>query len=122
MSRTRVDPMAPPPNLITACRPALERLLREPPEKRIKMAFVLMEQLTAVMAEIAGLRRSGVRELRKDGWTLARIAETAGISISRVKQIEDPAPEKTKTTTPRTPKASVDPDAVIRQALEDAGR
>jgi lambda repressor-like predicted transcriptional regulator len=118
--------MAPPPNLLTAVRPILERLHREPPVKRIKMAFHLMEQLTAIMADIAGARRSGVRELRKEGWTLAAVAAEAGISVSRVKQIEDPPANNTLAkkrqraidAQPREPKVTVNPDDVIRQAYD----
>jgi hypothetical protein len=94
------------------------------------MAFTMMEQLTQVMADIAGVRRAGVRELRAQGWTLAKIADMAGITLSRVKQIEDPTPRRPMVKREALahggqPRHIYDPDAVdraVRQALEDAGR
>ena len=52
------------------------------------MAQELSTQLQQVQAEIAAARRSAVRELRRDGWTLSAIASIAGITVSRVKQLE----------------------------------
>ena len=52
------------------------------------MARDLLGQLSDVQSQIATARRSAVRELRADGWTLADIAKTAGVTVSRVKQIE----------------------------------
>ena len=131
MSRTKVPEVAPPPNLLTAARPILERLQREPPIKRIRMAFTLMEQLTQLMAEMATVRRGAVRELRKDNWTLAAIAEGADISVTRVKQIEEDPPQvspedkaakaaERKAARERVAQERI--DAAVRAALEDAGR
>ena len=80
--------MSPRPNLVNACRPTVERLQRQPAPKRLDMARELSDQLQEVQTQIATARRSAVRELRADGWTLADIAKTAGITVSRVKQIE----------------------------------
>ena len=128
---TKVTRVAPPPNLVNKCKEAIARLHREPPAKRINMAFDLMEQLTQVMAEVASARRAGVRELRAEGWTLAAIAAEAGISPSRVKQIEDP--RQTESPEERAAKRAARAadkerfeqervDAAVRAALEDAGR
>ena len=76
------------PNLHTAVRPVIERLERTEPSKRITMAFTLTEQLQDIQAEIAAQRRAAVRQLRADGWKLAQIAQAAGVTVSRVKQIE----------------------------------
>lgn len=123
--------MAPPPNLVNLCKGAIARLHREPPAKRINMAFTLMEQVTTIMAELSEARRAGVRELRSEGWSLARIAAEANISPSRVKQIEDPKPtvppaERAAMRAERAEaKARVEQeriDAAVRAALEEAGR
>ena len=76
------------PNLHTAVRPVLDRLERTVPDKRINMAFDLTEQLQDIQAEISAQRRAAVRQLRADGWKLAEIAKSAGVTVSRVKQIE----------------------------------
>ena len=81
--------MAPPPNLHTATRYIIERLQREPPLKRIKMAAVILDQLQALQAELAAQRRAAVRELRAEGRTLSAIAALTSMSPSRVKQIEE---------------------------------
>ena len=52
------------------------------------MAAELLTQLAEVQTAIATARRSAVRELRADSWTLADIAKSAGVTVSRVKQIE----------------------------------
>ena len=80
--------MAPPPNVRSALSNILARLARQPPEKRITMAFHLTNQLQEVQAEIASMRTGGVRELRAQGRTLQSIAKEQGVSVSRIKQIE----------------------------------
>ena len=117
------------PNFFEACAPILADLNKQPSARRIKTAARLMEELQLVMADLAEARRSGVRELRAEGWTLQRVATELGMSISRVKQIEDPTYDtRPKGRTPtggkpgRPPKPPVDQDAAIREALEAAGR
>ena len=85
---TTVGAMAPPPNIRNAMRKILDRLARQTPDKRIGMANQLTTQLQAVQTEIARYRTSGVRELRAQGRTLSSIAKEQGVSISRIKQIE----------------------------------
>ena len=83
--------MAPPPNLVNACGSTLRRLRRQPAVRRLEMAHELADQLRQIQAEIAAARRSAVRELRREGWTLATIADHANITVSRVKQLEGDA-------------------------------
>jgi DNA-binding NarL/FixJ family response regulator len=86
---TTLKAMSPRPNLVNACRPSIERLQRLPAAKRLDMARELTAQIQEVQSLIATHRRSAVRELRADGWTLNRIAQTAGVTVSRIKQIEE---------------------------------
>lgn len=44
-------------------------------------------QLDFELEGVAEVRRDAVRRLRQQGWTLARIAEATGLSVSRVGQI-----------------------------------
>ena len=53
------------------------------------MAYDLGNQLQEVQAMISEARRGAVRELRAEGWTLAAIADAGGITVSRIKQIQD---------------------------------
>lgn len=80
--------MPPRPNLVSACAPTVDRLRRQTAVKRIKMAYDLTNQITEIQSEISAVRRGAVRELRAEGWTLQAIADQAGVSVSRVKQIE----------------------------------
>ena len=85
------------PNVASAMDPLLTRLRAAPPTRRVAMAQDMYAQLTAAQAAVAAERRAAVRQLREQGLTLAEIASTLGVSISRVKQMEDP-PNKTKPT------------------------
>lgn len=83
------------PNIAKALDPTLNRLRRATPVRRVVMAQDIYAQLTDMQALIAAERRAAVRELREQGLTLSEIATQLGVSISRVKQMED-GPNKTK--------------------------
>lgn len=85
------------PNVINAVDPLIERLRKAPASRRVAMAQAMYQQLTDLQAKVAKERRGAVRELREQGLTLSEIAITLGVSISRVKQMEDP-PGKVKLT------------------------
>jgi len=74
-------------DLRAAVAPVLGWLEGLPPEQRAKTAHEMWGQLIEIQAQLARVRRSGVREMRVDH-TLGQIGELLGISITRVKQIE----------------------------------
>jgi DNA invertase Pin-like site-specific DNA recombinase len=88
------------PNVIGAVGPAMARLRRQPAVRRVAMAQGIYAQLTEVQAMVAAERRRAVRELREEGLTLSDIATRLGVSVSRVKQMEEgprkdrPSPEQ----------------------------
>jgi len=81
--------MSRPPNAHTAMTPILERLRKEPAQKRVHLALSVTTQLQEVQGDISDIRRGAVRELRAQGWKLHEIAKELGVTISRVKQIEE---------------------------------
>ena len=70
---------------------------KAPATRRVQMAQGMYQQLTDLQAAVAAERRAAVRELREQGLTLGEIATTLGVSISRVKQMED-GPKKPNLT------------------------
>jgi len=89
--------MSATPNVIVAIGPLLDRLRKAPATRRVQMAQVMYQQLTDLQATVAAERRAAVRELREQGLTLGEIAIALGVSISRIKQMED-GPRKVKPT------------------------
>lgn len=85
------------PNVTKSLDHIVTRLRTQPPMRRITMAQDIYAQLTEMQATVAAERRAAVRELREQGRTLSEIARLLGVSISRVKQMED-GPNKTKPT------------------------
>lgn len=80
---------------------ALDELLTDlrdtPAARRVPMAQAMYQQLTDAQAAVASERRRAVRELREQGCTLNEIALALGVSVSRVKQMEE-GPRKIKLT------------------------
>ena len=91
------DAMSATPNVTVAVEPLLARLRKAPATRRVQMAQGMYQQLTDLQATVAAERRAAVRELREQGLTLGEIATTLGVSISRIKQMED-GPRKVKLT------------------------
>jgi Trp operon repressor len=89
--------MSATPNVTVAVEPLLVRLRKAPATRRVQMAQGMYQQLTDLQATVAAERRAAVRELREQGLTLGEIATTLGVSISRIKQMED-GPRKVKLT------------------------
>lgn len=75
-------------DLVAAVQPILNRLNRLPPEQRARQAHEMWAQVLVIQAALATSRRSGVREMRAAGLTLADIAELLGVSVTRIKQVE----------------------------------
>jgi hypothetical protein len=85
------------PNVALALDPILNRLRKVPPARRVAMGKAIYQQLTDYQSLIANENRGAVREMREQGQTLGEIAAQLGVSISRVKQMED-TPNKAKPT------------------------
>lgn len=66
----------------------LGRLSALSSEEQLTVANDVMDQLRAITAEVSGIRRAAVRDLRMLGYSLAEIAEMTGTSLQRVHQIE----------------------------------
>jgi DNA-directed RNA polymerase specialized sigma24 family protein len=64
------------------------RLFSLPPSERLVAANVVMDELRDVMAEVSATRRSAVRDMRIEGYTLSDIANIAGTTAQRIHQIE----------------------------------
>lgn len=75
----------------------IDELRQAPAVHRAEMAQELYQQLTDVQMIVASERRGAVRELREQGLTLNAIAIALGVSLSRVKQMEE-GPRKVKPT------------------------
>lgn len=89
--------MSATPNLTAAVEPTLARLRRQPASLRARTAHAIYQQLVDIQATVVAIRRASVRELRESGLTLAEVAEVLGVSISRIKQMEE-GPRKVKPT------------------------
>lgn len=76
------------PTITKATSEILVWLNELPPMRKAKAATELTEECQALQIKLSDARRSAVRQLRADGWTLAEIGAQYGLSISRVKQIE----------------------------------
>lgn len=57
-------------------------------EEQLKQGTDRQEDLKEVVAEIAGMRRAAVRDLRINGYTLQEIGDMLGTTAQRVHQIE----------------------------------
>lgn len=57
-------------------------------EERLLEANKLLDELRAIMSEVADSRRMAVRELRTSGFSLKEIADMVGTSAQRIHQIE----------------------------------
>ena len=90
-------PMSTAHDVIRVLDPLLARLRKAPPARRVGMAHDMYQQLTDMQAAVASERRAAVREMREQGLTLSEIANTLGVTISRIKQMED-GPRKAKPT------------------------
>jgi DNA-directed RNA polymerase specialized sigma24 family protein len=66
----------------------LPRFFALPPEERLTAANALLDELRAVMTEVATSRREAVRDLRMTGYTLKEIADMVGTTPQRIHQIE----------------------------------
>lgn len=66
----------------------LGRFFALPPSERFDAANDVLDDLRAVMAEVAESRRNAVRELRLTGFTLKEIADMHGTTPQRVHQLE----------------------------------
>ena len=75
-------------NIDTALAEIYERFNRLAASERLVEANTLIEQLRDATAAIAESRRSAVREMRIDGYTLREIAEMIGTTTQRIHQIE----------------------------------
>lgn len=58
------------------------------PEEQLVQGPERQEELKQIVAEIAGLRRAAVRQLRATGYTLKEIGNMLGTTAQRVHQIE----------------------------------
>ena len=76
-------------NIDTALTEIYERFGRLSASERLVEANTLIEQLRDATATIAESRRSAVREMRIDGYTLREIAEMIGTTTQRIHQIEN---------------------------------
>jgi DNA-directed RNA polymerase sigma subunit (sigma70/sigma32) len=76
-------------DLMAACATLLLQLEAFPAEKRAIEAHRLYSQILDLQSRVANARRSGVREMRAEGMTLAEVAVVLGVGSTRVKQIED---------------------------------
>lgn len=77
------------PNVAKALANLMAQLRRQTPQRRVAMANDLHQQLTNMQSEVAAEKRRAVRELRETGLTLGEVAAVLGVSISRVKQMEE---------------------------------
>lgn len=71
-----------------AIRPIIDAVRNEGPVDAILLAQQINEALLSAQGEVAMLRRSAVRQLRGEGWTLREIGEAVGLTTSRVAQLE----------------------------------
>lgn len=76
------------PLVLEALRPVLDDYRRLDCWEQAEQAEQLNAALLKAQKRVAQLRRSAVRELRAEGYTLREIAERLGISPPRVMQIE----------------------------------
>lgn len=58
------------------------------PIERLRRLATIVEATDALEAKVRIYRSDAVRELRRRGWTLQRIADELGISHQRVHQLE----------------------------------
>jgi hypothetical protein len=67
-----------------------------PAEDKVRAAKKMWTQILSLQAACAKLSTSGVREMRAAGQTYRQIAALLGLSVTRVRQIEDlePAPKE----------------------------
>jgi DNA-directed RNA polymerase sigma subunit (sigma70/sigma32) len=79
--RTTID-------LVADVKDSLDAVEALEPEVRAKTAHQLWPQVLNIQARVAALRRSGVRGLRAEGYSLSEVGAMLGMSTSRVKQIE----------------------------------
>jgi DNA-directed RNA polymerase sigma subunit (sigma70/sigma32) len=77
-----------PFDLAKAVGPIIRRLQRLEPEQRVRIAHQLLESLLEVQAQLAGIRRGAIRELRMTR-TLDQVGQLLGLSVTRVKQLSD---------------------------------
>lgn len=82
-------------DLVAAVQAELDRVACMDDEAKAKCAHGLWPQVLDIQALVAGLRRSGVREMRARGLSLAQVGLILGMSPSRVKQIEEGLERKT---------------------------
>ena len=75
-------------NIDTALTEIYERFGRLSASERLVEANTLIEQLRDATATIAESRRSAVREMRIDGYTLKEIAQIIGTTTQRIHQLE----------------------------------
>lgn len=95
MPRTKKE--NPLPELLNeAIAPLMEQLAKTPALERIDVAFRMSALLQGFLAEAGAARRSGVRELRAEGWTQSKIAKAIGITVARVQQIQDGNPKASR--------------------------
>lgn len=85
-----------PDDITKALQPIMKRLRRLPPLERITVGALLNQALLDAQGVIALERRSGVRELRGSGWTLADIGSETSMTPQRVMQLEQGADRKSK--------------------------
>jgi hypothetical protein len=71
-----------------ALKPVMAKLRRLPPDEQITSAEHVNAALLAAQADTASVRRSAVRELRAQGFTLQAIGDLCGMSPQRIQQIE----------------------------------
>jgi hypothetical protein len=83
----------------TALDHFLVTLRQTPPAQRVAMADDLRAQLQDFQALVVQEKTRSVREMREDGLSPTEIGRVLGISLSRVKQIEEgPGGSKPKHT------------------------
>lgn len=73
-------------------RKALDRqvvkLRKMDPWEAITVAAQINQELLVAQGEVAAVRRTMVRQLRMDGWTLAAIGERLNLTPQRIRQME----------------------------------
>jgi DNA-directed RNA polymerase sigma subunit (sigma70/sigma32) len=82
-------------DLVAAVQDELRRVEAMDDEEQARTAHSLWPQVLDIQAQVASLRRSGVRRMRSRGLSLAEVGAILGMSPSRVKQIENGLERKT---------------------------
>lgn len=75
-------------SLSKAIEPSLDRFSRMNPLDAIVSATKINEVLLDAQGRVAGIRRSAIRTLRSNGYTLNEIAQQTGMTPQRVHQLE----------------------------------